>query len=171
MNISQTEWENWYYKVYGYFFRRVNDKFAVEELTANTMNVAFMANNVQNFSAYLWKVAHNHLVKYIKLKNIEPMFVGLEEAEFVIDEKIENLVSDNYNYKLKQLKICIKNQLKSSDQIIIELSIYENKNSTEIGQILEIKPNTVRQKLARSLHKLREKCRSLWLNYKSNKIL
>lgn len=168
----ESAWMYWYPKVYAYFYKRVNDRFFVEELTAQTMNTAFTAQNVRIFHAYMWKVAHNYLVKYINTKQVQPMPVSLEDYmlgddtkanQFMLDESADNIVSSNYNSKLDQLKICIKNNISSpDDQNLIELCIYQEKNSTEVGNLLNINPPAIRKRLSRILSKLRTHCRELW---------
>ncbi len=181
-NQLQDQWDYWYPRVYGYFYKRVNDKTEVEDLTANTLSTVFMAQNVQNIQAYMWKVAHNYLVKFINTKSTTPMMVALDENidgwqpseqelkyaqryEAKYEDESEDRVPTHYEQKLNQLKQCILNKLSDPlDLQLIELSIYEEKNSTEIGKLLELKADTVRQKLSRLLKKLRSHCLELWPN-------
>jgi RNA polymerase sigma factor (sigma-70 family) len=162
----EEKWMYWYPRVYAYFYRRVNSKFEVEELTANTMNTSFMAKDVLNFQAYLWRVAHNYLVKYINTKTTSPMIVSLHDntgSEDGFDEEVENQQASHFEDKLKNLKLCIQNHIqKPEDQKLIELCIYEEKNSTEVANILNIKSDNVRQKLSRLLRKLKQNCLELW---------
>jgi RNA polymerase sigma factor (sigma-70 family) len=171
-------WLYWYPKVYSYFYKRVGIKFEVEELTANTLYTVFLAKNVLNFQAYTWRVAHNYLVKYINTKSTEVMFVNLDpnivdskEINPAIDLKIDCIISDKYAEKLKDLKLCIKNHLKKDMDIkLISLCIYEEKTSTEVAKVLNLKAENVRQKLSRTIKKLRLQCRELWFKSKSNTI-
>jgi RNA polymerase sigma factor (sigma-70 family) len=162
------EWEFWYPRVYGYFYKRIADKIEVEDLTANTLSTVFLAKDVVNVKGYLWKVAHNYLVKYIKTKSKAPIIVSWNENQNWIPEESslaleDQAVSDVHRTKMKNLKICIDNQISSaSDRNLIQLSIYEEKNSTEIGNQLNLKSGTVRQKLARLLLKIKTHCTSLW---------
>lgn len=164
----EEKWQYWYPRVYGYFFKRVNDKTEVEDLTANTLSTVFLAKNVQNIQAYMWKVAHNYLVKFINTKTTTPMMVALDEnidmwKPSETDIETEDTISDRYEDKLSQLKTCVHNELTDPTDIrLIELSIYQEKNSTEIGEILQIKADTIRQKLSRLLKKLRTHCLELW---------
>jgi len=170
--VNKNEWDEWYYKVYGYFYKRISNKSDVEDLTSEVMNTAFMAQNVQNFSGYIWKVAHNFLVKYINTKNKEPMIVSVDndeefsQPEYVpewYDEEAENQRSIQYEAKKNQILECISSHTQSGEKELIVLSVIEEKNSTQIAQIMEIKPATVRKKLSRALNKIREKCRDIWM--------
>jgi len=172
--ISITEWEYWYTRVYGYFYKRIDGKYQVEELTANTLNTVFLAENIVNFQAYTWKVAHNYLVKYINTKNLEPMAVSWDESldlknsslpSWHIEETFETQTSNQYQAKLQQLMQCIANNIKNpSDQEILKLAICEEKNSTEIGNLFNLKADNVRQRLSRNIKKLRQNCIDLWKN-------
>jgi RNA polymerase sigma factor (sigma-70 family) len=160
-----SQWEYWYPRVYGYFYKRVGLEAEVDDLTANTMNAAFTAKDVQNFQGYIWRVAHNHLVKYINTKNTDPTPLSLNEdwiaAEY--QPKAEEQISNRYSEKLVQLNECIKNHIKDSEeQNLLDLSIFQEKNSTEISQITGLKADNIRQKLSRILKRLREKCVHLW---------
>jgi RNA polymerase sigma factor (sigma-70 family) len=163
----QNNWEYWYPRVYGYFYKRVNNKTDVEDLTANTLSTTFMAKNVLNVQAYTWKVAHNYLVRYIDLKVKNPIPVtwddNMEWSPDSQSEYVETQYSKNFETKLTNLKECIANQLTSpEDKMLIELSIYKENNSTEISKLLGLKADTVRQKLSRTLKKLKKHCSSLW---------
>jgi len=168
-------WEYWYPRVYGYFFKRLDDKIIVEDLTAETLNTAFLAPNVKNLKAYLWKVAHNYLVKYINTKTTTPMMVGWDESvdlfeyqteNFEIEEEAETDRSQNYKRLVKETEVCLdQNLTKDTDKQIIHLSIIQEKNSTEIAQEMDLKAANVRQKLSRTIKKIKNKCIHIWQKF------
>lgn len=171
VNLEE-EWKYWYPRVYGYFFKRVNSQFEVEELTANTLNTCFMATNVKQFKGYLWKVAHNYLVNYIRTKSTEPITVGWEEelekqnyeyATFDIDEEVECSRSQNYTRAVNQITDCLdKNITKDVDKTILQKSIGEDLTSNQIGEIVGMQGSTVRKRLQRAINKIKNKCLELW---------
>ncbi len=164
----QVEWEYWYPRVYGYFYKRIDSKIEVEDLTAGTLTTVFLAKDVINLRSYMWKVAHNYLVRYIDTKSKSPIVVGWDENQSwtpdprslsIEDDTISNVYID----KMSNLRTCIDSQLSDqADRDLIQLSIYQEKNSTEIGALLNLKSGTIRQKLARLLLKLKTHCTSLW---------
>ena len=164
----QIEWEYWYPRVYGYFYKRISDKTTVEDLTANTLTTVILAKDVLNIQGYMWKVAHNYLVRYIDTKSKSPIVVGWDENQnWIPDENSllteDETVSNVYSTKMANLRICTENQLANEEEkSLIQLSVYEEKNSTEIGNYLNLKPGTVRQKLARLLLKIKTHCTALW---------
>ena len=164
----QVEWEYWYPRVYGYFYKRISSKIEVEDLTANTLTTVFLAKDVINIQGYMWKVAHNYLVRYIDTKSKSPIVVGWDENQsWIPDENSlqteDETISSVYSTKMANLRICTENQLANDEEkSLIQLSVYEEKNSTEIGNYLNLKPGTVRQKLARLLLKIKTHCTALW---------
>lgn len=162
-------WEYWYPLVFGYFYRRVNKRHDVEDLTANTLNALFLKKDVQNPKGFIWQTARNQLYKYITQKQTEFSTINIDEYEHLTGqwkEEVEELDIPNsahFESKLEQLKACLNTHLEGDDLAIVTLAINENKNSTEIGEELHIKPATVRQKIRRSFLKLKESCNSLWL--------
>jgi len=156
--VSKTEWDEYYGKVYGYFYRRVEDKFEVEELTANTLNDFLLSNtNPENPNAYLWAIAKNKLFSYIKNKNKQTIF-QLEDFDTV-----ESNYSAHYFEKIEALKKCIDSQLKAEEKTLVELLILDDFSSQQAATKLEISPGNVRIKLHRALNKLRENCKKIWL--------
>jgi len=175
--LNQENWDIWYSKTYWYFFKRIDDKSSVEELCVNTLEQAFLKTNVTNFAALVWKIAHIQLVQYINFKNTQKTIVAEDlevfgktakniETDDVwqkwLEPETENQFSDRYNLYLNNLLECLKHNLKESEIEIVKLSIHQEKNSTEIAQILNLKADTVRQKLSRTLKKLRANCLDFW---------
>ncbi|GAB4143234.1 MAG: hypothetical protein OHK0017_00330 [Patescibacteria group bacterium] len=171
--ISEQEakeaWDYWYPLVYGYFFRRLNAREDVEDLTANTLSALLLHEDVKNPRAFVWQTARNQLVEFIKQKSKAPKLVNLDSAEFMlenyqVEEHLydENEYSDDYKEKVLRVTQCIENSLKDEDYRIVRLSILENRNSTEVGELMEMKAATVRQKLKRAILKLKEKCIQIW---------
>ena len=82
----QQKWDVYYPKVYGYFFRRVNNKTDVEDLTSMVLHKFFevlinpeKSATLNNKNGYLWKIAHNHLVDFIKNKQKRPIVISIEK--------------------------------------------------------------------------------------------
>jgi RNA polymerase sigma factor (sigma-70 family) len=165
VNELEQQWMEWYPKVYGYFYKRVDDKFFVEELTAQTMNAVFTSQKeILNFKAYLWKVAHNYLARYIHLKTATPTVIGfINDEDFYVDQEVETQTSDNYKQKIAIIKESMDLvRLKDVDRQIIQHCIFEERNSTQVAQILNIQPGNVRNRLSRALKKISKKCKELW---------
>jgi RNA polymerase sigma factor (sigma-70 family) len=170
-------WDTWYSSIYGYFLRRVNLKQDAEDLVASTLaalltNPAITTNSlkIEHTHAYIWKVAHNHLVKYIKTKTTTPTLVSVEDIENSViwqppTNELEYAITfdSQYQQRMKDLLNCTNNYLEDPvDKSLILLSLIEDKNSTEISQITGLKSDTIRQKLRRLVNRIRINCRQLW---------
>jgi RNA polymerase sigma factor (sigma-70 family) len=160
--ISKEKWDLWYAKVYGYFYRRINDKYAVEELTLLTLEDFFLTENeIKSEHGYMWRIAKCKFLNYINHKKSE----NLPLQEY--DQEGEDNYDSHYQEKLEQLMRCVKEQLKEQDREIIELSVMADFSSKRVSEELGMSSDNVRQRLSRSLKKLREKCKSVWLDYNS----
>jgi len=88
-----------------------------------------------------------------------------QQPQFGLDENLETARSQNYRRLLKEMTDCFYANLSNeTDKKIIHLSIVQEKNSTQIAQELGLVAGTVRQKLARTIDKLRRKCVHIWYN-------
>jgi RNA polymerase sigma factor (sigma-70 family) len=160
-------WEEYYPSVYGYFFRRVNNREDVEDLTSIVMT-AFLDNllntekSIQNPHGLLWKIAHNQLALFIRNKNKNPMAIGLEDTDFEIDREIEDQRSFHYRDRVEILMECANKQLKDIELFIVEQIIMLDKKATQISDQIQLSSQNTRQKLSRSLKKLRQNCLQIW---------
>jgi RNA polymerase sigma factor (sigma-70 family) len=167
-NIN-SEWEFYYPKVYGYFFRRLDNRLDVEDLTGSVL-FQFLdiildeekGSRILNKNAYLWKIAHNQLVKFINTRSKNTIFVGLDDNFEIVDEKAEIQKSSYYNYRVENLLLCIKQNLNGVDYNIVNLSLVEDRKSPEVAEILSLSADNVRKRLSRSVSKLKDKCKAVW---------
>jgi len=167
VNEVENLWNEYYPKVFGYFFRRLNTRQDVEDLVSVVLEV-FIDKvtdkdiTIKNKNAFLWRIAHNKLVDFIRTKSKNPVVVGFEENWNLIDDKAEITFSTAYKGRIGKLMECIKHSLKSEDYQIVLESICNDKKSPEIAEMLNLTAANVRQKLSRNLKKLRKKCRDIW---------
>jgi RNA polymerase sigma factor (sigma-70 family) len=162
-------WEQYYPLVYGYFFRRVNQRQDVEDLTSMVLEdfLQVLSNpdkvkRVQNIHGYLWKIAHNYLYHFIDRKTKRPLPISLDDNLEACDQMVEDQRSDYYEQRLEHVLNCVKKELSGQEYDIVELAIIKEVKSPEIGARLQLKADNVRKKLSRALDKLREKCRAVW---------
>lgn len=162
--IQQSDWDYWYDKVYGYFYRRVNSRYDTEELTADTLNSFFLSEtDHQNNYGYLWGIAKNKFYTYLKQKNQEKL--KQQTLQNSLEEVVlnTNIRSDHYNHKMQVLQECINRCLKNQDQEIVKLCVQEDFSSQEVSKILSISSGNVRVRLARAIKKIRDNCSKIWL--------
>ena len=163
-------WDYWYPLVYGYFYKRVNNRPDVEEMTSTTITSLILKSDVLNPQGYVWQTAKNQLVLYISKKAKQPNILQINEQVDTTFQKLDNhtdtesekIVSKNYTQFLTKLMECIENSLSEEEIKITKMSIIEEQNSSQISRLLELKAATVRQKLKRAIYKLKQKCVDIW---------
>lgn len=165
-------WEEYYPKVYGYFFRRVNTREDVEDMTSMTMTQFCQTlqnpektQKIKSLNAYLWKIAHNQLADFIRFKTKRPITVGFDDNANFVDESVEKLQSRYFDDRKVGLLKCIQKSLDKIDLTIVVDSVINDYKSEELAIKLGLSASNIRQKLSRSLKKLRQKCRQVWLDF------
>jgi RNA polymerase sigma factor (sigma-70 family) len=161
----KTQWDTYYPKVYGYFFRRIDLKDDVEDVTSIVMTKflsALYTKNLENPHAYLWQIARNQLAYYIKNKSKHPLSSQLEENHYTLISSIENYRSDHYQSKVDDIMECVKRNLRGEEFTIMQEVVMFDRTSAEVANELRLKADNVRQKLSRSIKKLRQACIDLW---------
>ncbi len=83
-----------------------------------------------------------------------------------VDENsaFESIPSQRYQDKLDQLLLCIKNRLSDLDYQIVQLSIVSDFSSQRVATEIGFSADNVRQRLSRSIKKLRRHCQDIWSN-------
>ncbi len=172
MSSKETEevWNEFFPKVFGYFYRRLNCREDVEDLTSVVMTkfiTSLSEHKIKNQRAYLWRIAHNQLVSFYRDKTKTPVQVSLFEDDSFdwLDLKVEETHSDAYKNRVKLLVQCAKKNLKSDEYILISEIVMDDKKSTDVAKAQNLKPATVRKRLSRTLDKLRQRCQSIWDSY------
>ena len=161
-SISQDQWNHWYNRVYGFFYRRVDSPSDVDDLTAMTLNDFFLKENVNNPQGLIWVIARNKLTDFIRSKP--------KHRVSDIDNVPQHLLVNTDNYtqyyqdRLERLKHCVQSNLKEQDYKIVELCAMYDFSSEKVAAELSLSSANVRQKLSRSLKKVREICAKIWQN-------
>ncbi len=121
---------------------------------------------ISNPQAFLWKIAHNQLVTFIRFKSKQQIPLSIEnDEEFEVDVDMESSRSQHYTDKVNDLMQCLRNQIEGIELEIVELSILDDRTSNEVSQILNLTAVNVRKKLSRALQKVRIQCLELWQSY------
>jgi RNA polymerase sigma factor (sigma-70 family) len=157
--LSQEEWNQYYDKVYAYFYRRVSTREDALDLTSMTLTDFFLKDNhIDNPNAYLWGIAKRKLAWFLreKYKTPEYSFETLPETEEAPE------YDNHYLDKLERLKKCIQEQLKPIDKEIVEICLLCDFSGKRAAEELGLSYDNVRQRLSRSVSKLRQKCRQAW---------
>ena len=145
-------------QIYRYVMRRVNDTEVAEDLVSQTFFDALSHLSSYQFkgypfSAWLYKIAHNNVLKWYRVNN-RVQKVDLEEiAEIRSDEDIVeglNVQSEAEVVKEALLK------LDPEDRELVRLKYFEEVSNIEIAEIMGISANNVGVKLYRALKELKQ---------------
>lgn len=140
-------------KLFNYAFYRLNSKEDAEDVVQDTALTAFeklhKLKNDDAFSSWLFRILYCGCTKYIKnqIKN--------KDNDDIEDYK--NAIFDRYENKLEQYEILESlSILKDEEKNIVLLSVISGFNSKEIAKITGYSAVNVRQKLKRSLAKMKK---------------
>lgn len=154
-------WEQYYPKVYGYFYRRINNLQDIEDLTSIVLTqflTKLLDDSVEiaKPNAFLWKIAYFHLVDFIDYKSKKPIPISIED-DFEASTEIENkLQSDELNSKLEKVLLFAQTSLSNEEYTIFSRSYLDGDRIMDIAHDLDLKANTVTVKLKRIINKLKE---------------
>lgn len=157
-------YKKYYKKIYNYIMRNTLNKEAAEDITANTFFkvVKYINKNadskIDNFSAWIYKIASNELIKYLhkhRLSKVELNLANNDDINDIIENSGEK---ENFMEKFTEF-FTIKQAmlgLKPDEKLIIDMYYFEHKKYSEISEILNIKENTLRPMMSRAVKKLKQ---------------
>ena len=111
-------------------------------------------NGVENVNAYIYRLAHNTAINFIKWK-WSWTYQNIEDREWILTTN-ENPSDHTDNiYKNEQLERFM-NMLDPNSKSVVYMTYFEEKNYDEIAQIIWSNKNTVWTILSRAKKKLKE---------------
>jgi len=146
-----------YDAVFKYCIHRLFDRHLAEDITSQVFlkvveKFQSFEGSERQFRNWLYKIATNfineHLRKSVRRKSALKFFKE--------QSNIRNTTFEDCAVKLAILKQTMLT-LKPRYQTIIALRFFENLKLTEIAEVLDSNPGTIRSQLARALSKLRRK--------------
>lgn len=146
-------------QIYRYVYRRVNVQAIAEDLVSQTFYDALSHLKSYQFkgypfSAWLYKIAHNNVLKWYR-SNSRAQKVDLEEISELKDESLD--LVDEINLKEERQSVTVAlDKLDYEERELIRLKYFEEFSNIDIGQIMGITANNVGVKLYRALKKLKE---------------
>ncbi len=164
---DQLAFNEFYLKTVDMFFRYINSNFflskeesedLISDFYVKWRDVCKKYDFKQSFSAFVWTVFKN-LIKDNFKKHKDISFSSFNDDEWIsFEEKLEDdfdmfelLESD---FQFKQIEDAMK-KLDSESREILYLKFIEEKDNVDIVDILQISNENVRQKISRSLKKLK----------------
>ncbi len=146
-----------YDAIFKYCVHRLFDRHTAEDITSQVFLKVVekfhrFEGDERQFHNWLYKIATNAVNEHLRK-------CGRQKAALKILKEQSN--TNNRTFEDGTIKLVILKQamlkLKPRYQTIIALRFFENLKLTEIAEVLESNPGTVRSQLARALTKLRKK--------------
>jgi len=154
---TQEEYNLWYSRIYGYFYRRVNTQTQARDLTNETLTDFFIyPKEIEHERAFMFKIAENKLKNFIQQKVKTPAVEDIDELEIGY--------SVHYQDRAQHLIECAKKILNKQQFDVVEMCILCDFSSPKVASQLGISAGNVRQILSRSLQKLRQTCKQIWID-------
>lgn len=146
--------------IYRYVSYQVRDKMTAEDIVEEVFVKAWKAigtckGKSQTFSAWLYRIAHNHVVNTLRRMNKR---VSLESVEMDIETLIEvtnpeqEVEAKLARQELLEAMTC----LSQNQRQVIMLKFIEGLDNSEIAQILGKREGAIRVLQMRALYKLRQ---------------
>jgi RNA polymerase sigma-70 factor (ECF subfamily) len=153
-------YEEFFPKIYSFVLRTVAHPEAAEDLTSNAFADAFRYIKtkdveIKNFSAWMYKIATNEVLKYLNNKrrkytvSIDDERVCLDS--YLVDEDADKTEEFTRYWTVKQAL----EKLKPEEAIIVELYFFESKKYEELAEILNVSETAIRTRVHRILKKLK----------------
>ena len=130
-----------------------------EDLTSSTFfkalnNIKEKKPKIKNFNAWIYKIATNEVLMHHRYMKGKKTF-SIDDDDMNLHNILESKSGTKVDKYIDFLSVKkAMKQLKPIENIIINMYFFENKDYSEISEILKINSNTLRSKLHRILKKL-----------------
>lgn len=153
-------------KLSNYIFNMVcNDKnFTQECLQETFLKVREKINFYKiwtNFNAWIYRIAHNTTINYIKKNTKSWLFFQIDKKEIVLEENKLESIDKNFR---KQILQEVLSEIDEINRSVLLLYYYEYKSYEEISKILDIPKNTVWTLISRAKIKIKKIFKQKWFD-------
>lgn len=149
-------YEKYYESIFRFVHKRIDDRDGALDITSQVFlkalsNLKKYSYKGVPFSSWLYRIAHNELVTFIK-KNEEKRCVNIDSVGVheMADDIDSALVEKQYEKLIETVS-----DLPEEDLQLIEMRFFEKRSFKEIGEILDITENNAKVKTYRVLDKLK----------------
>jgi len=145
-------------RIYGYILTITHSPISAEELTQEIFLKLWIIRdeliNVQNLDGYIFKIARNKTLNYLRKASYDEKFLKDLQGHMVTDENnVDRQINmRQYEHLLNEAIQSLSPQRKA----VYELSRHEGLTFDQIAQRLGLSRNTVRNHLVEALKKVRE---------------
>jgi RNA polymerase sigma-70 factor (ECF subfamily) len=152
------QYDTYYPKIYGFFYRDCRHRETAEDLTATTFTKALRyiktsGNIIRNFNAWIYKIATNELFSYLtRQKKRRALVVEDADGRLLDSVRDERRERDDF-IDFWPVRQAVQ-KLKAEERVLIDMHFFEKMDYTEMAEILKVKEVTLRSKIHRTLKKL-----------------
>lgn len=146
--------------------RFVKNREEAEEIAQDCFIKAYKAlmsyNRSAKFSTWLYSITYNTSMTYLRKKKVQTLSVYDEQIYQQIDQNISNFKANSFDKTNVHAFINVAiTQLNEDDASIIMLFYMAEQSLEEIAKVMSLEANTVKVKLHRARHKLKDKLQDL----------
>ena len=137
-----------------------------EEIAQDCFIKAYRALNTfkqtSKFSTWLYSIVYTTSMTFLRKKRLDTQSIDDESSTVQLESRISDLSSNDAEHKSKMVFVNLAiSRLLPDDAAIITLFYQGEQSLEEIGQALGMEANTVKVKLHRARHRLKEKIENI----------
>ena len=118
--------------------------------------------NTSKFSTWLYSIVYTTAMTFLRKKRLDVQSIDTEAGSLNIENHVSDLNADDVEHKSKMVFVNRAIDLLSPDDAAVITLFYQGEQSLqEIGQALGMETNTVKVKLHRARHRLKEKIETI----------
>lgn len=118
--------------------------------------------NTSKFSTWLYSIVYTTAMTFLRKKKLDIQSIDTEIGLMNVESHVSDLGSDEVEHKSKMVFVNLAiDQLLPDDAAVITLFYQGEQSLEEIGQALGMETNTVKVKLHRARHRLKEKIENI----------
>lgn len=139
-------------QVFHLIVRMVGSEGDAQELTQDTFMKAFSSlrkfNGDSSFSTWIYRIAYNTTVSFLRKNDNETVHFDESQWNNVSETQIDDALSPTTDDNLRRLRAAFL-KLTADERILITLFYEEERNISEIAEILHLSESNVKVKLHR----------------------
>jgi hypothetical protein len=145
-------WNFWYTLIYGYFYRRLENKEIIRMLTKKTLKSLFNKTDELEPIEFIWQQSKQNLCSYIKeyaenlnITSLDLSSTNFKDFEHYHFDSFVKEYSNNYKQAIAEVKLSIQANLDEESILLAKQILIDGKSLEEVSENLKI--DKVEQKI------------------------
>jgi len=152
-------YDKYFDQIYRYVSRRVNDRDTAHDLVSQSFydalaHIRSFEWRGFSFSAWLYKIAHNNVLKWYREQG-KAVMVDLDEGRNAPDNSVD-YVNDLRRQEARDEVQAVMGKLDAEEREILRLKFFEEVSNVEIAEIMGLSANHIGVKVFRVLKKVKQ---------------